>query len=344
MPQRALITGISGFAGGFLAEQLLHCGDLVLGCSPDGSWTAASPESIRPRVELAAWDLSVPGDVPGAVRRRIEQFRPEAIYHLAAVSTPRDCGDEEPTPQAVALNVGGTRRVLELAGALAWRPRVVLVSSSHVYAPVTRESYRVAEDAPLAPRGAYGRTKLAAEEEVRRAVREQGCDAVIARAFRHAGPRQIAPLMLPEWSRQFAQGGPEPVRVQTCDAYVDLSDVRDVVRAYRLLAQRGRRGEVYNVGSGVSRRSGHILELMRGMADPARPVVELQPGFKQDPIADVTRLVRATGWTPEIPLEQTVADTLAWWREKGSGFGVHGSGSGREGSGFGVQGSGGTSR
>lgn len=105
------------------------------------------------------------------------------------------------------------------------------------------------------------------------------------------------------------------MEVYTLDARIDLSDVRDVVRAYRLLLERGRPGEVYNVGSGISRRTGDILELLRGMAGPKRPVVERRPGFKQDPIADVTRLVECTGWSARIPLEQTVADTWAWWRK-----------------------------
>jgi GDP-4-dehydro-6-deoxy-D-mannose reductase len=121
-------------------------------------------------------------------------------------------------------------------------------------------------------------------------------------------------MMLPEWAVQFARGGPEPVRVRTLNAWIDLSDVRDVVRAYRLLAVAGERGAAYNVGSGQSRRSGEILELLRRTAGAQRAVVETRPGRKQDPIADITRLVRRTGWQPRVPLEQTVADTLAWWQ------------------------------
>jgi len=313
MPPRALITGISGFAGSFLAEHLLDCGDRVLGCSPDGSWEQRSPAELRQRVDLVAWDLGSRGGIPPEARNQIERFRPDRIFHLAAISVPEDCGLDQPTPEAAAVNVEGTRRVMELAASFRWRPRVLFTSSSHVYASVDRRSPRVDEDAPLGPKGGYGRTKLAAEREVRRAVDERGCDAVIARSFQHAGPRQGPRMMLAQWAEQFACGGTEPVRIHTRDAQIDLSDVRDVVRAYRLLAEHGRRGEVYNVGSGVSHRTGDILELLHGMADPGRPVVEILPGFKQDPIADITRLVQATGWRAAIPIEQTVADTLAWW-------------------------------
>lgn len=314
MSHRALITGVPGFVGGFLAEHLLDFGDDVLGCSPDGMWEKSSPEELRDRVQLVAWDLTSPEGLSTEARRQIEDFRPDCIYHLAALSVPEDCGEEEPAPPAVAVNVDGTRRVMELAASLPSKPRVLFTSSSHVYAPVPPEAPKIDETAPLGPQRGYGRTKLLAEGEVRRAIDRHGCDAVIARSFQHTGPRQNPRMMLPEWARQFAIDSSEPVKVHTRDAQVDLSDVRDVVRAYRLLIERGRRGEVYNVGSGISRRAGDVLELLREMADPKRPVVELRPGFKQDPIGDVSRLLRCTGWRARIPLETTVSDTLTWWR------------------------------
>ena len=315
MAYRALITGVSGFVGPFLAEHLLDCGDAVLGTSPDGAWTDRTSERVRAKVELIAWDLSRPDGLSEASRRAIQRFRPQVVYHLAAISVPAQCGEDQPTPQAVAVNVDGTRRVLEAAAAMDGPPRLLLVSTSHVYGPVGESSPRVDENWPLAPRQGYGRTKLAAEEAVRRAI-DAGLDGLIVRAFQHTGPGQRPPMMLPEWAGQFAHGGPGPVQVQTLDAWIDLSDVRDIVRAYRLLAVEGQRGATYNVGSGQSRRSGDILEILRRTARVDRVVVQLRPGRKQDPIADITRLVRRTGWQPRVPLEQTVADTLAWWQTK----------------------------
>jgi GDP-4-dehydro-6-deoxy-D-mannose reductase len=313
MSYRALITGVSGFVGPFLAEHLLECGDEVLGASPDGTWLDGSPEMVHAKVELIAWDISRPEGLPEASCQAIQRFRPQVVYHLAAISVPAQCGEEQPTPQAVAVNVDGTRRVLDAVGRLASPPRVLLVSTSHVYAPIGESSPRVDENWPLAPRHGYGHTKLAAETTVRQAV-ASGLDALIVRAFQHTGPGQRPPMMLPEWAVQFARGGSEPVRVQTLDAWIDLSDVRDVVRAYRLLAVEAERGATYNVGSGQSRRSGEIFEILRRAAGVDRAVVELRPGRKQDPIADITRLVRRTGWQPRVPLEQTVADALAWWQ------------------------------
>jgi GDP-4-dehydro-6-deoxy-D-mannose reductase len=315
MSYRALITGVTGFVGPFLAEHLLGCGDEVLGVSPDGKWPAKRAGTARPEIELIAWDISRPDGLPETARRALQRFRPQLVYHLAAVSVPADCGDDQPTPQAVAVNVDGTRRVLEAAAALARPPRVLAVSSSHVYAPVGEGSQRVDEDWPLAPRHGYGRTKLAAEAAVRQAI-ASGLDGIIARAFQHTGPGQQPPMMLPQWAEQLARGGAEPLRVQTLDAWIDLSDVRDVVRAYRLLAIHAERGEAYNVGNGKPRRSGEILGLLQRAAGTDRPVVEWRPGLKYDPIADITRLVRQTGWQACVPLERTVAETLAWWRQQ----------------------------
>jgi GDP-4-dehydro-6-deoxy-D-mannose reductase len=315
MSRPVLITGIAGFAGGFLAEHLLACGDSVLGCSPNGDWEHASSPPIRDVVELVEWDLADDKGLTDEACHRIEAFRPEIIYHLAAMSVPQDCGTKEPSPMALAINVEGTRRVLRLAGSLSTQPRVLFVSSSLVYAPVDFDSPRVGEDALLGPVGAYGRTKLAAEEVVRTAVQENGCDAVIVRAFQHTGPRQIDRMMLPQWAKQFASAGNGPVRVHTRDARIDVTDVRDVVRAYRLLAEDGAAGEVYNVGSGVIRRTGDVVQLLRRLAGSNREIEETRPGSKQDPVANIDRLVELTGWHPEISLERTVADTLGYWRE-----------------------------
>jgi len=313
MPYRALITGVSGFVGGYLAEHLLDCGDKVMGTSPQGAWEDASSPELPGRVELLPWDVSSEQGLPAEARRRIEQFRPQVVYHLAALSVPEQCGPDEPLPAAWATNVEGTRRLLDLAVALPGRTRVLFVSSSHVYAPVRPESPRVDETAPVGPRRGYGRTKLAAEDQVRRAV-ARGAEALIVRSFPHTGPRQYPRMLLPQWSRQFASPDATPVEVYTLDAHFDLSDVRDVVRAYRLLAEHGARGQVYNVGSGVNRRTGEILELLQRLAGSDRPVLQRRPGFRQEPVADVTRVARTTGWHTSTALAKTVADTLAWWR------------------------------
>jgi GDP-4-dehydro-6-deoxy-D-mannose reductase len=101
--------------------------------------------------------------------------------------------------------------------------------------------------------------------------------------------------------------------VHTLQATIDLSDVRDIVRGYRLLADSGRRGEIYNIGSGVPRTSAEVFDLLRAIANRDGEVVETHPGIKYDPIADSRKIQNHTNWRPEIPLEKTVADTYQWW-------------------------------
>lgn len=306
---RALITGIAGFAAGHLAEHLLACGDTVLGCS-----LGDAAGAIAGKIPLVSWDLSGDDGLPPAARRAIDDFQPDRIYHLAAMSIPGDCGPDQPTPQAVAVNVLGTRRVLQLASSLASRPRVLVTSSCLVYAAVNHAAPRVSEDSPLDPRTGYSRSKLLAEEEVFRAVAHGNVDVVIARPFHHTGPRQTARLMLSQWAKELAAGGEGPMEIYTRDAWLDLTDVRDTVRAYRMLLTSGQSGAIYNVGRGENVSSGAILDELQRHAGSQRPVVETRPGLKQEPVADTRRLVAATGWQPQIPLARTVADVLAWWK------------------------------
>ena len=309
----ALITGVTGFAGGHLAEHLLAEGDRVAGASLSTDWPPESPASLAAVVPVIEWDIAT--DPSAVTMAAIEALAPKCIYHLAAISVPGECGADEPTSLAKEVNVEGTLRVIRLAAALPSRPRVLFTSSSHVYAPVSAETPSVGEDAPLGPRGGYGKTKLAAEKGAAKLAGELDVELVVARSFQHTGPRQTGPMMLAEWIEQVVAGR-DPIRVQSCHARIDVCDVRDVARGYRLLALRGEAGKVYNVGGGRGLTSGAVLEVLLGGLDSPPEVEELNPTAKQDPIADITRLTVATGWQPAISIEQTVADALAWQRSR----------------------------
>ena len=125
-------------------------------------------------------------------------------------------------------------------------------------------------------------------------------------------------MILPDWIRQFTASSDKPIRVGSLDTYLDLTDVRDICRAYRQLVVDGERGSVYNVGSGICRRSGDLLEIIQRCAGSRCEVVELEPGQRQHPVADITRLTNQTGWKPEISIEQTVTDTLKYWQDEGT--------------------------
>ena len=310
----ALITGITGFAGAHLAEYLVARGDQVSGTSRRATWSDDVPASLAGQVDLLKWDVSQPAT--DGITARIAKSAPDCIFHLAAMSVPSDCGRDVPTPRAIATNVAGTRHVAELAASLPRMPRVVLVSSCYVYAPVATDNPLVDESAPLAPQSAYGITKRDAERVLLEMAQERGLSVIVARAFQHTGPRQSPRMFVPQWARQFALGGENPVEVVRLDTFLDLSDVRDVVRAYRALAEQGEPGRVYNVGSGECRRSGDIFERLRELAGSSRSAVESSPGMRQHPIADITRISAHTGWRPEIPLDTTLADVLAFWKTR----------------------------
>jgi GDP-4-dehydro-6-deoxy-D-mannose reductase len=311
---RALITGISGFAGVHLAEHLLACGDVVAGTSSSGRWRPGTPPAVALSVQLWPWDLEGPPQQDAALAQRLAAFEPEHVYHLAALSIPRECGDVEPTPRAWNVNVVGTGRLLDVLAQAAPQARMLFVSSSHVYAPVARETPVVDEQWPLAPRRGYGKTKLAAERLLAERARSGRPAVVVARAFQHTGPRQGLPMMLPEWVAQFCRSDSAPIVVQNDNTCIDLSDVRDVVRAYRLLMLHGSPGEAYNVGSGILRTTGEVLEVLRRLAGPHREIQVRSHEERADPIADISRLAACTGWRPVFTLEQTVADTLDAWR------------------------------
>jgi GDP-4-dehydro-6-deoxy-D-mannose reductase len=312
---RSFITGITGFVGTHLAEHLLANGDPVTGCSASGVWKPDAPARLVQEAPLWQWNLA--GALPDDLRHRLEGFRPQVIYHLAAVTVPSQCGDDSPTELAWNANVIGTKRLVEFAADLPGSPRVLFVSSCRVYAPAPPRSPVLSETYPLAPTMPYGKTKLAAEQAMNELIRTRQVDGVIIRAFQHAGPRQDRRLMLAEWCRQFVSPASRPVKIRNLDSYLDFTDVRDVVRSYRLLATRGEAGGAYNVGCGIARRSGDLFLKLRAIADPGCEFVETRPGRRQEPIADIARLQAATGWQPEIPLEQTLTDALAYWRTRG---------------------------
>lgn len=308
---KAFVSGVTGFAGSHLAEHLLSCDDQVAGSSRRGVWGPDVPSTVKSRVPVLEWDLTAPPS--DDVVDQLQAFAPDCIYHLGAISVPAECGGDRPKATAIATNVAGSRFITELAGRLDSGPRLLLVSSCYVYAPVGAHRPQVNEEWPTAPAQAYGQTKLRAELEARDTAEQSSVELLIARAFQHTGPRQSSRMIVPDWARQFATGR-DPVRVVCLDTFFDLSDVRDVVRGYRALLLDGTPGEVYNVGSGHCRRSGDIFAALRRQCDANRGVVEIAPGRRQHPIADITRIGQQTHWQPEIDLERTLADTLQYWK------------------------------
>ena len=313
---RALVTGISGFVGGHLAEHLLSLGDEVVGLSNAGRWPEALAH-LAGRVRIGPCDLA--GVSQGTMTDRLALDRPEVVYHLAAQANPQaSVADPRGT---WALNLGGTLTLLEAVKASGLEARVVLVGSGVCYGNPAPEHMPVSESCPLRPNNPYSASKGAADLLGVQHYLAHGTDVVMARPFNHAGPRQSSTYVLGALARQVAEveAGRKPrVEVGNLDVVRDFTDVRDVVRAYRLLATSGAPGEIYNLGSGRGTRLSDALEILRGLAgvpievfvDPARVRPVDQPLL----VADPSKLRAATGWEPRHSIEQTLADMLDDWR------------------------------
>ncbi|HWE39663.1 MAG TPA: GDP-mannose 4,6-dehydratase [Isosphaeraceae bacterium] len=314
---RALVTGVSGFVGGHLAEHLLRADDQVVGLSSSGRWPDSLAQ-LAARVRLERCDLADATD--DRLADLVARKQPEVVYHLAAQANPQaSVADPRGT---WALNLGGTLNLLEAVRASGQRPRVVLVGSGVCYGNPAPEHLPVTEDCPLRPNNPYSASKGAADLVGIQYVLAHGLDVVMVRPFNHSGPRQAPNYVLGGLARQVAEveaGRKGRVEVGNLEVVRDFTDVRDVVRAYRLLATRGTAGEVYNLGTGAGTRLADALETLKGLAkapievfvDPGRVRPVDQPLL----VADPSKLRAATGWTPLIPIEQTLRDMLDSWRE-----------------------------
>jgi len=304
-----LVTGASGFAGGHLL-QLLNAPQQVVG------WTRSAP---APELEpLARWDHVDLLD-RDSVRRAIDRLRPTHVYHCAGVAHVADLWRD--TTRGLEGNVLGTEHLLDALRRAGQPCRVLVTGSAMVYAP---SDTPIDEDHALAPASPYALSKLAQEELARRAVREDGLEVIVARAFNHTGARQTPAFAAPSMARQIAMieaGRVEPViRVGNLEAHRDLSDVRDVVRAYAALMTAGVSNSVYNVASGTARSIRSLLDSLvarakvpvRVESDPAR----MRPSDVRFLAGNFSRLERATGWRPQISFDRMLDDLLNYWREQ----------------------------
>jgi GDP-4-dehydro-6-deoxy-D-mannose reductase len=311
---RILITGMSGFAGSYLADLLLK----------ETHWNlfgvSRNATGDRSSSRMQWWQLDLT-DADG-VKRLIQYERPDVIVHLAAQSSvPTSWKDPWATYQDNILGqLNLFRGVLEAQ----LTPRMLIVSSNEVYGrPYSSEQLPFREDHSLKPNNPYAVSKAAQDLMALQYHISHGLDVIVARPFNHVGPTQSARFVMADFANQIAQieaGKREPVmRLGNMAAQRDFTDVRDTVRAYLALIKGGDGGQVYNVCSGVPRSIQSVLDLMLSMSS-ARIQQETDPGkFRpvDTPISfgNCDKLKQATGWQQHIQFEQTVLDLLNYWRE-----------------------------
>jgi GDP-4-dehydro-6-deoxy-D-mannose reductase len=284
-----LVTGAQGFVGGHLLAQLGSRG------------------------------LPVDVDVTDrrAVARAVAASAPSAVVHLAAISSVgaswADAGE------TWRVNAVGTVNVLEAVRREAPETRVLVTSTGEVYGRA--DKVPTPEDAPIAPLSPYAASKAAAElacEQARRA----GVDVVVARAFQHDGPGRDELFAVGSWSAQIAraeQAGGGTLRVGDLSARRDITDVRDVCRAYMMLLDPSVPADTYNVATGRAIEMRHVLEILVGLAECPLEIESDPERLRSSELpvicGDASHLRAVTGWAPTIPLEQTLADTLEAARE-----------------------------
>lgn len=311
--KRALIIGAAGFVGSYLIDHIQkHCvWSIVVTKMPQETMAC-------PGVDICDLDILA----PEAIERLLEERRPDYIFHLAAQSSVAVSWKNPGL--TVDVNVKGSLNVLDAVRKLDYKPRVLLIGSGEEYGHVRENEVPVQEDNVLRPGNIYAATKACQNMIGAIYAQAYGMDVMMVRAFNHVGPNQSPIFVVADFCKQTAEieaGLKEPViKVGNLSARRDFSDVRDVVRAYVELMEKGKAGETYNVGSGNAVEIRKILDMI--LCRSKKEIqVEVEPS-RMRPVdvpvieADISKLKACTGWKQKITLEETIQDTLEYWRQK----------------------------
>jgi GDP-4-dehydro-6-deoxy-D-mannose reductase len=290
---KALITGASGFVGGYLVAHLEAEGDDVVGLDRNDGLDITDRSSVAEIITAHA---------------------PEVVYHLAALTHVGESWSS--AQQVMETNVVGTLNVLDAARAAGVR-RVLVVGSAEEYGLVEESRGPLTEDAPLRPFTPYGASKVAGSFLALQAFLGTGLETIRVRAFNHTGPGQLPRFVVPALAHRIAlteRGGGEHIAVGNLDPVREVNDVRDIVRAYRLLVLRGTPGDVYNVCSGVGVAVREVAQRLLARAE--RPLeLRVDPALARPAdvpvlVGDPSKLKVATGWQPQHTLDDTLTDML----------------------------------
>lgn len=314
---KVLITGITGFAGSHLAEYLLERGDIELHGTVRWRSRMDNIEHIVSDISLIETDFRD----QSSVKNMISKIQPDIIFHLAAQSfVPTSWSAPGET---LTTNILGALYVFEAVKNLDNPPKILVACSSEEYGMVMEDELPITEENLLRPLSPYGVSKVGEDMLGYQYFMSYGIPIYRTRAFNHTGPRRGEVFVCSNFAKQIVQiemGTRDKIEVGNLEAMRDFTDVRDTVKAYWLVVEKGEPGEVYNIASGIGYRIGDILDML---VDIANVDVELEVDPTRMRLSDVMRLMgdstklkKATGWEPEIPFEQSLKDLLSFWREK----------------------------
>lgn len=315
--KKVLITGITGFAGSFLAEHLLENPDNALCGTFLSEKSLANVAAIKDKLDLVKVDLTQ----KEAVESLVAQKNPDMVFHLAALAA---VGKSFVDPIGTFHNnVDSEIFLLEALRQQNPQAKVLIISSGDIYGYIKPEDVPVDEETPLRPGNPYAVSKIAQDFIGLQYALGYKMPVVRARPFNHIGPRQASGFVVSDFAQQIVKiekGEQEPIlKVGNLEAKRDFTDVRDIVRAYVLLLEKGEIGEVYNIGSGIAHSVQEILDKLTSLSSAKISIetdpTKLRPSDIPEILVDNTK-IKNLGWTPEIPLEKTIEDTLNYWREQ----------------------------
>jgi len=301
-----LVTGANGFAGKHLLKELLDGGHEVVAIGGSQVPHVVATDGVQYRT----LDLTDPAET-----EKIDFTDITGVVHLAGMTSVGASFDQP--MQYMMVNIGIEINLFETAIKQRVEPRFLIISSGTLYDP--QASQPLNEESPILPNSPYAVSKIS-QEQMALYYETRGFETIIARPFNHIGPGQGLGFIVPDLAQQIVAG--KEVLVGNLDAKRDYTDVRDIVRAYRLLLEKGHSGEVYNICSGKP-LSGH--EILDGLCKAA----DVKPVVKQDPAkmrpsdtplisGSHDKISKDAGWQPEIPLDKTLADVIADWRSQTS--------------------------
>lgn len=315
---KALITGITGFAGSHLADYLLARGDVEVYGTIRWRSRTENIAHVKRTLNLIECDLCD----AFSVDELISKVKPDLIFHLAAQSfVPTSWNAPCDT---LMNNIIGELNLFESVRKVRIDPRIQIACSSEEYGLVYGDELPIRETNPLRPLSPYAVSKIAQDYLGYQYSKSYGFKVIRTRTFNHTGPRRGEVFVTSNFARQVAEiekGLREPVvRVGNLDAKRDFLDVRDVVKAYWLAQENGEPGEVYNIASGTARSIREVLETLIGLAgievtieqDPNR----MRPSDVPVLVGDYNKFKERTGWEPKVPFEITMKDLLDYWRER----------------------------